>query len=311
MSNDLLTLAWGVTLPVGPKALLIALADKANEHGEAWPSRPTLARMTGLAESSVSAHMAALTKAKLVTQARRRHDSALYTLDRKALVRAQQDVPIGDLSNPDVLMPDVSDQDVWISNDPESSLKTSGSRTSLPYTNHHEPTSANAAANAGAKKRKSKRADEYTDAFEAWWALYPRKKDKFAAFKAFRAALKLVSAEVLLDAARRYAAEVRGRADEHIKLGATWLNKRCWESDAPVPVTRSPTDAVEWVRQQWRAAEVAEIEAAASLTYETPDLPPAVDGRAAVDAFLREHRQQWITDNHAAIIASLTRGNIA
>ncbi|HYF72789.1 MAG TPA: helix-turn-helix domain-containing protein [Nocardioides sp.] len=307
MSNDLLTLAWGVVLPVGPKALLVALADKANENGECWPSRPTLARMTGLAESSVSEHLGVLKAAGLVSQARRRHDSAVYTVDRDVLAKAQ-DVQISDLSNPDVSNPDVCDQDVSNPDYPESSAKTSGSQTSLPYTNHHEPTSANASANASPKKRKSKRADEYTDAFEAWWMLYPRKKDKFAAFRAFQAAIKKTSVEVLMAGARAYAAEVAGRADEHIKLGGTWLSKRCWESDAPVPVARTQTAAVEWVREQWRAAEVADIETATGLSYDQPDVPIDISGRDQVEEFLRQHRQQWITDNHTAIIDRLTRG---
>lgn len=310
MSNDLLTLAWGVRLSAGAKVLLVALADRANEDGECWPSRSTLAQMTGLAMSSVSEHLGVLKSAGLVSQARRRHESAVYTVDREALVAAQ-DLRNPDVSNPDISDPDISNQDVWNPDNPESGLKTSGIQTSVPYTNHQEPTSANASANASRKRRKSKRADEYTDAFEAWWMTYPRKKDKFAAFRAFQSAIKKTSAEQLTASARRYATEVAGRSDEHIKLGGTWLTKRCWEDDAPVPVARTPDAAVEWVRQQWRNAEVSDIETAAGLTYETPDLPLDVEGRDEIDEFFRHHRQQWITDNHNTIITCLTRGNTA
>lgn len=302
MSNDLLNLAWRVRLPVGPKALLVALADKSNEDGECWPSRDTLAGMTGLSVSSVSEHMKVLTRAKLVTQLRRQHDTALYTLDREALLAA------ADLQNPDLQNPEVSNPDLQNLDNPESAAQTSGIQRSLPYTNHQEPICANASANAEPKRRKSKRADEYTAAFEAWWVLYPRKKDKFAAFRAFQAALKKTTVDVLMAAVRSYAAEVAGRADEHIKLGGTWLSKRCWEDDAPGPTVRTEADAVEWVRQQWRAAEVADIETRTGLRYEQPDLPLDVDGRDEVDAFFRQHRQSWITDNHEAIVTRLIRG---
>lgn len=307
MSNDLLTLAWRVPLPAGAKFVLVALADAANDEGVCWPSRDTLARMTGLSKSSVSEHLRALKSAGLVEQSRRRHEAALYTVVREAMTEVQE-VQIPDVQNQDVLISDLQNPDVQNPDDPESGLKTSRIRTSPPYTNHQEPISAIETANASTKRRKSKRADEYTDAFEAWWMVYPRKKDKFAAFRAFQAANKKTSTDVLMAAARSYAAEVAGRADEHIKLGGTWLTKRCWESDEATPVVRTEDEATEWVRQQWRAADVAAVESATSLTYDIPDLPLDVVDRAEVDAFFREHRQKWITDNHATIISRLTRG---
>lgn len=310
MSNELLTLSWGVCLPAGPKVLLIAIADKANEDGQCWPSRDTLARMTGLAPSTVSEHLKTLVDEKYVEQLRRRHENALYTVNRNRLVESL-DRRISEVSNPDLQIPEVQNSDLQIPEDPDNPAETSEIQRSLPYTNPQEPSSAkapNAAKTNAPKRRKSKRADEYTDAFETWWALYPRKKDKFAAFKAFRIALKLTTLEVLIEAVRRFAVEMNGRSDEHIKLGSTWLTKRCWESDDAVPVVRTEAEATEWLREQWRAADVAAVEAVAGLAYETPDLPLDVEGRTQVDVFFREHRQQWITANHNAIITRLTRG---
>ena len=297
MSNSLLTLSWGVRLPAGPKVLLVALADKANGDDQCWPSRDTLARITGLAPSTVSDHLRTLVEGKYVEQLRRRHDNALYTVNRDRLIESQ-DLQISEVSDPDL-----QDQEVQNPEDPDNPAETSGIQRSIPYTNPKEPTSA--IAPIASKRRKSKRADEYTDAFETWWALYPRKKDKFAAFKAFRAALKLTTLDVLIEAVRRYAVEVHGKSDELIKLGGTWLTKRCWQSDDAVAVTRTEAEATAWLRQQWQAADAAAVESASGLSYETPDLPVGIDGRDEVAAFFRDHRRQWITANHSTIIARL------
>ena len=66
----------------------------------------------------------------------------------------------------------------------------------------------------------------YCSSFEEFWAVYPRKKEKAKASKAYQARLKDgFSEEELLNAAKQYAAEcIRERREEkYIKLGATFL----------------------------------------------------------------------------------------
>ena len=70
------------------------------------------------------------------------------------------------------------------------------------------------------------------EGFAVWYAEYPRHKARGAAARAYRAALKLTTAETLLAAVRRYKAECAGRDLDKVKHPATWLNGRCWEDEA-------------------------------------------------------------------------------
>lgn len=66
----------------------------------------------------------------------------------------------------------------------------------------------------------------YSCAFEELWKAYPRKKEKSAAYKAYKATLnKGFSEDELMTAVKRYAEECQRRKTEerYIKLGATFL----------------------------------------------------------------------------------------
>lgn len=70
--------------------------------------------------------------------------------------------------------------------------------------------------------------------FDAWYATYPVKKAKGAALRAYRAALKLASAEDLLLALKRQVPEIETRRDAGYALHpASWLNARRWEDELP------------------------------------------------------------------------------
>lgn len=76
--------------------------------------------------------------------------------------------------------------------------------------------------------------DSYTPEFEEFYKTYPRNKDKGRAFKAWKARIKeKIPAEVLITAARHYAAEckLKHTPEEYIKYPATFLSKeaRSWE----------------------------------------------------------------------------------
>lgn len=71
--------------------------------------------------------------------------------------------------------------------------------------------------------------------FDEFWNEYPLKKDKGAAFKAFRSALKRAKFEDILAGAIAYAHDPQ-RKPEFTKYPATWLNADAWENViAPSP----------------------------------------------------------------------------
>lgn len=68
-------------------------------------------------------------------------------------------------------------------------------------------------------------------AFDEFWAVYPRRKAKDAARKAYTAALKRGGHEEILAGAVAYRDECRGdrRAEQYIAHASTWLNQGRWK----------------------------------------------------------------------------------
>lgn len=81
-------------------------------------------------------------------------------------------------------------------------------------------------------------------AFPAFWAVYPLRKAKQNALKAWERALlrvpkadRVERAAAILEGAKRYAKERADQPPQFTKHPATWLNGGCWEDEA-APVGR-------------------------------------------------------------------------
>lgn len=70
------------------------------------------------------------------------------------------------------------------------------------------------------------------DAWEKFWVAYPRKKDKQAALKAWKKALKDgVNPQDIIDGAVRYAQERASEDPQYTKYPASWLNAGSWANE--------------------------------------------------------------------------------
>lgn len=70
------------------------------------------------------------------------------------------------------------------------------------------------------------------EAFEAFWAVFPRKIKKPDALKAFKAAIKKVPFETIVDAViAQKEAKNLNRPKEYIPYPATWLRAEQWGDD--------------------------------------------------------------------------------
>jgi len=81
-----------------------------------------------------------------------------------------------------------------------------------------------------------------TSAFQLFYRLYPRKKSKGAAEKAFKAATKIATVEQIMAGLDRYVKECQGKDPSYIKFPATWLNQQCWNDEPDAP----PVNANAW-----------------------------------------------------------------
>ena len=71
------------------------------------------------------------------------------------------------------------------------------------------------------------------DRFEEFWETYPRRDDKGRAKTAWTRAAKSHDPQVIIDGARRYAADPN-REDRYTKHPTTWLNAESW-TNGPLP----------------------------------------------------------------------------
>jgi hypothetical protein len=66
------------------------------------------------------------------------------------------------------------------------------------------------------------------DRFEEFYAIYPLKRDKGHALKAWPKAVTMATPEQIIAAAKAYAAQRSGEDDKFTKYPATWLKGMCW-----------------------------------------------------------------------------------
>lgn len=306
MANDLLRLAWKAPLKKGPKMVLIALADAANKTGECWPSRRSLANKAECAESTVSRHVRHLVSLGVVEQVRRRRRAAVYKVLAGPLEALQDvsirevlmsDLPSQDVPNQDVSKEDISNQDVSM-----TTVKTSQTETFLKGT-LIEPSIE--------RPSPKSKGHPYTSEFEQWWLLYPKRQgtrgSKFEASKAWVKALRAVPVDDLVGALRRYLATQQVQ-DGFAKDAVTWLHQRCWEEFADTDAISDPTA---WLRGEWTAGRVRDIEERTGLRYSQPDLPGGISDKATIETWLRQQAQQWIADNRDKILTRLTNRRTA
>lgn len=74
-----------------------------------------------------------------------------------------------------------------------------------------------------------------------FWSIYPLKKSKEGARKAWAAALKKTTAAEIIAGAERYRDD-RGRKPEFTKHPTTWLNQGCWEDESTPAASHSQVD---------------------------------------------------------------------
>ncbi|MGQ4246044.1 helix-turn-helix domain-containing protein [Bordetella bronchiseptica] len=90
MSYDVMKACRPLQMPSSPKAVLMALADYADEAGSAWPSIPTLCEYTCLSERTVHAAIKWLEQAKVVLADRANGRHTTYVVDANSFQQPPQ-----------------------------------------------------------------------------------------------------------------------------------------------------------------------------------------------------------------------------
>jgi hypothetical protein len=124
-----------------------------------------------------------------------------------------------------------------------------GNATAMPTTPH--PTPPHTRPKTSPSPRAARRmVDDDDPGFAAFWAAYPRKRDKQDARRAWPVAIGQAPVSRLVAGAQTYAAECEaaGRDKQHMKLPATWLSKGSWDNELETAggLDDGPNEAGTW-----------------------------------------------------------------
>lgn len=202
-----MSLVWEMDLPTSEKMVLLVIADHADDQGEnAWPSIATIARKASLSERQAQRLVKSLTKVGLLAveeQMGGRRDMRDDRRPNRYTVILDGVTP---MSPGGVVRGDIGDVHGVTPMSPKPSLEPSNSYLSVP------------------------------DRFDDFWNVYPSRKARGAAVRAWKAALKKADADTIIAAADSYGRDPK-RDPAFTAHASTWLNGERWldEVEAPKP----------------------------------------------------------------------------
>ncbi|AQX79632.1 hypothetical protein BWO91_06200 [Plantibacter flavus] len=215
---------WAYDLPIsGPrKGVLVVLADMADEAFSCYPGQQKIVHMSGFSEKTVRRALASLEEDGLISREQRHGRNGYRTSDRYIL-HVGLGLPVTEPAGQSDHRSESPSLPVTLSLPTGQSDRAEES----PVEPLEEPPVVN--GQAGPLIELSN-----LDTWTEFWSIYPRHVKKARAETAYRAAIKAgVSAETILEGARKYATSVAGKAPEFIAHPSSWLNDRRWDDEYP------------------------------------------------------------------------------
>lgn len=206
--------AWSVQgVTSTQKFLLVALADFADEEDACFPAQDRLASMIGTARETVSRNLGALEEVGLISRSRRSRVDGSRTSDRFVLA-------VGQCAES--------------SRDPASGPMCASRGDNVTQTGGREPSlNHQGTTNPSIVSPSREVAVAAGSAFDVFWDVYPRKVGKPVAARAFdKAIARAGSAAVVVDGARRLAADPNLPEKQFVPHPSTWLNRDGWADEA-------------------------------------------------------------------------------
>ena len=212
-----------------------ALADRANDKNECWPSHRRIADDLQIGVTKVKEALLRLREAGWVTWETRNYDGGLKTSNIYTVRRVQAAIPDSRIPANDSHIA-ANGNSGWSNNgEPLGAMRRTDSRIpaiELIPKNYYPGTNSSSLADAS---------DGETDPFDEFWTHYPRKVGKPAARKAFRQALKRATAADITAGAERLRNDPNlpdKSEEQYIPHASTWLNRDGWD-DPPLPARQT------------------------------------------------------------------------
>ena len=239
MSVKIMARVWAHSRQKGGELLvMLALADFANDAGESWPSIPTLADKSRLAERQTRRVLRNLESAGEIRRVgtnggRNRRNHYFITVtenpDKITLLKKQG------LNNPVICDTKTLSPTPGALNHHRTINKSGANAPS------HLPVSA--VDNSPKKKSKPARRPDpaQLEAYARFYEVYPRHDARADGLKAWcQLDPDPVLTETIMAATGRYAATNADNEKKHVKMPAGWLRSRRWEDETakPEPVAK-------------------------------------------------------------------------
>jgi hypothetical protein len=242
MSNTSLSWAWPIAITGPKKAVLVALAEHADDHGICWPSLSRLALYSGVCDRAVRNAIRELEASGLIRTER----SLGRTASRYQLVYAEYGAGINghNAEYSSGITPQSTRNVVPINPAPHAANPESHSVNPAPHAPEPlEPSltlkEPSAVREPPRKTRAASAPSKDDPEFVRFWEQYPRKEDKGHARKAWAAAIKKTTPEAILRALERqeFSPDPKFRP-----YPATWLNGERWSNE---PNVKTPQQAAQ------------------------------------------------------------------
>jgi hypothetical protein len=213
MSILMMSKVWSLDhLEPAEKLVLLAIADFADDQGQAWPSIPTLARKSSLSKDTVRRKIRKLSSEGILAMSPRKDKTGRDTsYNFRLFPNIYSDTPQGSTMQGGGL----------------HHAKREGSTVQPSFMNHHIEPSKNVCS------------------FDNFWTAYPRKTGKAQALKIWQRLNPSPGtlAEILtaLDW-QRIQPDWQKDGGRFIPHPSTWLNGRRWEDEKPNTAKLSPSE---------------------------------------------------------------------
>lgn len=250
MSNAVMNACRPVRIPPTPKNVLMAIADRADDDGKAWPSLPGLCEATCFSRTAVIEAVRWLEQNGFVKveKASGRNNRFQIDLQQVANQRAQHAVPagaVGRTAPPPVRKADQYGSRTGTADEPVRqaySTRPAGAPPPVRETDYTRPGGAPEPSVTTIQPsenhqqvRVARSGIDGTPGFLAFWDAYPKKVAKQKAMRAF-AKLKAdtaLLAQIMAALHRHTQSEQWRKADgQFIPHPTTWLNEERWADGA-------------------------------------------------------------------------------
>lgn len=226
-------------IPSGRRMLLMALANFANGEGVCWPSIKSLAEDADLGERHVSAELKELAKDGFISIVEVPGKSNHYRIHIDQGVNCGAGVKTGEGVNRSSGVNHSSSRTTVQGGDEPQATPTPEPGTTPTTLNRHKTViEPSRGANAGGKREP--KTVKYSGAFLEFWAVYPKRKKKADAFKAFEQLApdgELLAEMIEAVQRQREWEDWQRESGRYIPLPGSWLRGEGW-LDEPAEVSQ-------------------------------------------------------------------------